>query len=99
MGGMTALHYAAERPENDKMIDLLCTHNADPNAMMSGSGNTPLLMACSCGITCNAQALLNAKAVVNMPNARDKRTPLHQARGHGQESLIKLLLENGADEQ
>jgi hypothetical protein len=94
--GMTAIHVAVRKPENEATIRLLLQHRAEPNATTK-HGETPLLIAAKWGQTANSRTLIDGGADVNFVSTKDGDTPLHRAVKGGHEGMIRLLLEYGAD--
>mmetsp|Transcript_40656 Transcript_40656/g.91308 ORF Transcript_40656/g.91308 Transcript_40656/m.91308 type:complete len:247 (-) Transcript_40656:30-770(-) len=60
-------------------------------------GMTPLHNAAKTGHSALCRLLIDARASVNIANARDGRTPLHCAAGFGHASCTRLLLHSRAD--
>ncbi|KJV74698.1 ankyrin repeat-containing protein 09 [Orientia tsutsugamushi] len=91
----TALHYAV-RACNLKIIDILLTHGANPNAK-DMYNHTPFHYACSKGNLNVIKTLLKHGADSNAQN-RNLDTPFHLAAHHCEFEIIKLLLlKNGAN--
>ncbi|MDE1151425.1 MAG: ankyrin repeat domain-containing protein [Micavibrio sp.] len=94
--GVTALHYAAERPDSiDLLGDLLASTKANID-MPDDDGATPLFYAARRGNRDAAQLLLAKHAAVD---ARDRwqATPLCRAAHAGHTQVIATLLKAGAD--
>ena len=77
------------------MIRLLLL-GADVN-LLSYAGLSPLHVVCEIGDYDLAELLLRAWAVVDAPITLTGGTPLHCAAHHGHASIVKLLLQVGAD--
>ncbi|KJV83790.1 ankyrin repeat family protein [Orientia tsutsugamushi str. UT76] len=91
----TALHYAV-RACNLKIIDILLTHGANPNAK-DMYNHTPFHYACSKGNLNVIKTLLKHGADSNAQNC-NLDTPFHLAAHHCEFEIIKLLLlKNGAN--
>lgn len=107
--GDPALHRASGEG-NEKIVALLLSHRASPNAHACETGDSPLhavAAACcsslksskrqfSCVQTQIAETLLQARADVNARNF-DESTPLHMACRKGHEHMVALLLSHKAD--
>ncbi|KAL8999176.1 MAG: hypothetical protein Q9169_001955 [Polycauliona sp. 2 TL-2023] len=104
--GYTPMHTVFDLEYNVRdqksLIKLLMDHGADPN-IPNDFGETPLFLAVSDGHIAAAEFLLQHGANVN---ARDKdgSTPIHAVKysnvdvdAEDQESLIRLLIDYGAD--
>ena len=74
----------------------LLERGALTNAIDLPTKRTPLLFACSNGLTEVAVALLNHGADIHAVD-KDKNTPLHLACKGGNNVLVSILLERGAD--
>lgn len=95
-GGRTALMWAAYRGDT-AIMNLLIDAGADVNA--EGSLGTPLSQAAWADRTAAARLLIERGARVNQASRMDGYTPLHWAASTDERdaSLVKLLLQNGAD--
>jgi len=93
--GETPLTLALLSYEHKEMVELLLTHGADVNVMLSG-GTTPLSRAIDRDLTYDVELLLANGAD---PNAKvyNWATPVHFAVWHGRTKLLELLLNYGAD--
>jgi ankyrin repeat protein len=90
------LHYAA-RSGSQSLVQLLLEYKADvdiPEAL----GNTPLICAAEQANEGTAKVLLNYNANIGARNW-EGQTALHVAATGGEKhvSIVKLLLDNGAD--
>ena len=93
--GTTALHHATWSG-HAKVVEILLEAGAEVNAK-DDEGETPLQQAAWRGHSLATQALLAMHDVdVNMTN-NVGHTALHQASSSGQESVVHLLLNAGAD--
>lgn len=92
--GETPLSLALWSYSNKQMVELLLTHGADPNVVLS-YGVTPILRAVQRDLPDDVALLLanNANPNVNYSNS----TPLHQAVLHDERPIVQILLANGAD--
>ncbi|HZQ48111.1 MAG TPA: ankyrin repeat domain-containing protein [Verrucomicrobiae bacterium] len=96
--GQSPLHEAASS-DNPAMIEMLIAHKADVNAA-ARDGSTPLIVAARNRRVNVARLLLANHANVNAQTTAGTPTgwrPLHFAVDAGQNDLVKLLLDNGAD--
>ena len=95
-GARSPLMWAAFRG-NVPMLELLLDAGADVNA--EGSVGTPLSQAAWANRTTAARLLIKRGAKVNQVSHMDGYTPLHWAASSEDKdaSLVKLLLEHGAD--
>ena len=93
--GETPLTLALLSYEHKEMMELLLTHGADVNVMLSG-GTTPLSRAIDRDLPYDVELLLANGAD---PNAKvyNWATPVHFAVWHGRTKLLELLLNYGAD--
>lgn len=98
--GRTPVHYAALRGHQNALL-LLLHSNADMN-VRDNSSNTPLHLCSNNGHENCVKALiyfseyLGVKLKVNQKNVRGD-TPLHHAAKWGYQSIVKILMESGAD--
>jgi len=96
----SALHRALDSISADNsnpdlsMVNLLLDYGADTNASTS-SGETPLYIACSKGLTATVQRMLKCGAKVN--GSKYKKSPLNVACKMKHKALIDLLLNDEAD--
>ncbi|XP_059165347.1 ankyrin repeat and KH domain-containing protein mask-like [Physella acuta] len=88
------LSYDANEEEQDKIIEILLKHNADPNEANS-EGYTPLIKAALHDREGCAKLLLEAGADVNRATSRG-HTAMMLAAQRGSTNILKLLLEKGA---
>ena len=96
--GDTALHYAAVAGYDDagKLINVLMQKGANVNAQ-NKNGQTPLFCAVHEDRAKNlATLIINGKADVNLAD-EDGITVLHKAASMNNVSLMKFLIDNGAD--
>jgi len=93
--GETALHKAAERGLAS-LASLLLAHHADVNAK-SLEKRTPLERAAANGHEIVAKALLARGADINIMSTSIWGGALHGAASSGALSLVRFLLDNGAD--
>ncbi|XP_077868262.1 uncharacterized protein LOC102803898 [Saccoglossus kowalevskii] len=97
--GETALHYAANRGSSVS-LRILLDRGSDPN-VQDLRGQTALFkvsaekLSIPDTISC-AKILIKYKANVNTAN-KQGLTPLHIASKYGKQSLMKLLIDSGAD--
>jgi ankyrin repeat protein len=90
--GGTALHSAASRG-SEQIVRLLLAHRADPS-ILNQDGETALGMACAYGHHLPVVTLLlDHKADPNLGNP----TPLQEAAFRGEDAIIELLLQRGAN--
>ena len=83
--------------ENEKAVQLLIQHGADPD-VMSGNGFTPLLNAVIWENYKITELLLNAGADPDIPDGNRHKTPLFVAAQKGYVNIVKLLVDKfGAD--
>lgn len=98
--GFSPLHYAVRgRGGNPEIIQLLIEDGGvDVDIRKPGAGETALMHTSSsaAGLVGCAEKLLNHGAEVNGEDA-DGRTALYYAAEHGSDTIVKLLLERGAD--
>uniref|UniRef100_A0AC34Q306 Rolling pebbles n=1 Tax=Panagrolaimus sp. JU765 TaxID=591449 RepID=A0AC34Q306_9BILA len=80
---------------NSKVSRLLLLSGADPNASWP-DGDTLLCKYSSIGNVSMIQLLLHYKADPNLPNSKNKKTPLMLAAKKNNFEVVKLLLKNGA---
>ncbi|MFP5237610.1 MAG: ankyrin repeat domain-containing protein [Acidobacteriota bacterium] len=92
--GETPLSLALWSYHNKQMLELLLTHGADPNVVLS-YGITPILRAVQRDLPDDVALLLanNANPNVDFSNS----TPLHQAVLQDARPIVQILLANGAD--
>lgn len=97
MSGRTALHWAAARSNNVKVIQMLLKSGANVNAQ-DGMGYTPLHTAVEGSKSDKKilQTLLKAGAKINATGMGDD-TPLHMAAAKNEPWVLKLLLQAGAN--
>lgn len=93
--GMTALHWAAERGD-DELAQLLLQAGASPAAVTRLGRYTPLHLACKNGHALVVRRLLEANAD-SRATTTTGATPLHFAAAAGSRDAIQLLLDRGAD--
>lgn len=86
----------AARPRQGEIVRMLLDKGANVNAR-DHEGMTPLHLACVWGHYREAEALVNAKADLNLQEHWGNRTPLHIACQGGLTNLTALLLAHGAD--
>lgn len=82
--GMTPLHYAAARGNEEALIELLKCPDIDISVRTHGK---PIIMYKSC---------YRSLAFFHQSRDEQKLTPLHMAVSYGQISSTRILLENGA---
>jgi ankyrin repeat protein len=92
--GETPLSLALWAYNNKPMVELLLTHGADPNVVLS-YGVTPIYRAVQRDLPDDVALLLANNANPNQNYANS--TPLHQAVIHDQRPIVQILLANGAD--
>ena len=96
----SALHYAVDSISADDSnpdlseVNLLLDYGADINTS-SSSGETPLYIACSKGLTTTVQRMLKCGAKVD--GSKYKKSPLNIACKMKHKALIDLLLNGEAD--
>jgi ankyrin repeat protein len=93
--GETPLTLALLSYEHKEMVELLLTHGADANVMLS-HGDTPLHRAVERDLPYDVELLLANGAD---PNARgfNWQSPVHMAVWHGRTGILEVLLNYGAD--
>ena len=93
--GETPLGLALMSYEHKEMLELLLTHGAEVNVMLSG-GTTPLSRAIDRDLPYDVELLLANGAD---PNATGYygQTPVHLAIFHARTRVLELLLDYGAD--
>lgn len=89
------LHDAAKLNKADEVVSLIAGR-ADPQVCEPGFGWSALHVAAGNGATAAADALLDARALVNA-RANDGEVPLHLASADGHTQVIKLLAAGRAD--
>ena len=83
--------------ENEKAVQLLIQHGADPD-VISGNGFTPLLNAVIWENYKITELLLNAGADPDIPDGRRHKTPVFVAAQKGYIDIVRLLVDKfGAD--
>ena len=92
--GMTALHWAAFH-DDDQLARLLLEAEADVAAATRVGAITPLSLAASNGSVTMIQALVDAKASVNIPTSTGA-TPLMTAATSGSVDAVRALLDHDA---
>ncbi|MBE8724694.1 ankyrin repeat domain-containing protein [Flavobacterium hungaricum] len=85
----------AASEDNEKTIQLLIDHGADPNASLE-NGYTALMSASSFGSIEVLNCLLKNKANPNLKRRIDQMTALELAETNGDAAKVKLLLKYGA---
>ncbi|RUS91478.1 hypothetical protein EGW08_000802 [Elysia chlorotica] len=92
-GGESPLHKAvgADKPE---MVDLLCSHGANPN-IPDAWGKFPIHLASERGLLRCISVLIDHGASLEVRDAQGQ-TPLGSAVVEGQTKVARALLENGA---
>jgi HEAT repeat protein len=93
---LAALMQAASRNDDAAIRQILLAHPDVLNDHEDGSGWTALHAAAGVGRLRAVEALVKAKAALNIQNTAG-RTPLHEAIRGGHHAIVKLLLESGAD--
>jgi cellobiose-specific phosphotransferase system component IIA len=93
--GMTALHWAAFNDDLE-MARMLLGAGANVKAETRLGAVTPLFMACKNGSASMIEALAQAGADANLPNAHGT-TPLMMAAASGSAEAVKVLLDHGAN--
>ncbi|KAM0560007.1 hypothetical protein ACHAPJ_003964 [Fusarium lateritium] len=91
----TALQAAVESGQGD-IVDILLEHGADPN-LGGGEFGHPIIAAASKSEEVIFEALLRAKADVNVTGGEYMSTPLIYAAMSLPQSSLRLLLDAGAD--
>ena len=94
--GMTALHWSAERGDND-ITALLLSAGARVESTTRLGAYRPLHLAAKGGHTSVVRALLEADAIPNPGTTTGGVTPLHLAATSGSPSSAAVLIEYGAD--
>jgi ankyrin repeat protein len=94
--GMTALHWSAERGDDDIAL-LLLSAGATVEPTTRLGAYRPLHLAAKGGHTSVVRALLEAGALPNPGTTTGVVTPLHLAAASGNASSVAVLLEHGAD--
>jgi ankyrin repeat protein len=79
------------------MLDRLLKAGADPNAPLTGAGDTALMMAARTGKTDAIRVLVEASADVNARETWGGTTPLMWAVSEGHAEAAKMLIGAGAD--
>ncbi|KAE8548002.1 hypothetical protein EYB25_009795 [Talaromyces marneffei] len=96
--GSTALHLASWRGHEEAIKELLNTNyglRSEYLNLKDEDGRTALHIACK-GRDESVKVLLDRKAEISLQTANGK-TPLMEAIWHSHESIVELLVENGAD--
>ncbi|XP_052079497.1 ankyrin repeat domain-containing protein 2-like [Mytilus californianus] len=93
LGGCTALHYAAGRKENTKVVRFLVTCGINPNTQ-SKQGNTALHVAVIFQRTKTVHLLISSAVDLNTQDV-DGSTALHYAARIGNTEIIHLLIVSG----
>ena len=99
--GKTPLHFAIEREqinseEYDPIVALLLKHDAPVN-VASITGETPLYVACSKGLTAVVKQLLDCKADVGLTTSNSNKYPMMIACERKFRDIAIMLLDRGAD--
>ena len=94
--GMTALHWAAERGDQE-LADILIYAGANVSAVTRIGLYTPLHLAAKAGSAGVARALVAAGADVNVQANPSGATPMHMAASTGSAEVINLLADAKAD--
>jgi uncharacterized protein len=94
--GVTPLQLAAMNG-SASMIDKLLKAGANPNALLTPSGDTALMMAARTGTPEAIRVLLEAGATVNAKESWGGTTALMWAVSEQHAAAVKLLLDHGAD--
>lgn len=94
----TALHVVASYAHGWNVVDTLCKHGANPNAV-NACGNTPMFEAIVHGNAKMIQKLADRGADVNDARSTDGCTPLYCAIRTKMETCVSALLAAGADVQ
>lgn len=89
------LHVAAIHGYDD-IVEIMISHDADPNIRSGIAGQTPLQLAAFHGSVESADHLLRAGANPNGQNDEGD-TPIQVAALRGHENLVRLLLSYGAE--
>ena len=93
--GYTALHYAS-RAGNNKIVEYLLDHGANPNAQTKSGKETPLHRAAYQGHDTTVTLLLKHGANPLLQNA-DGDTALHKSASRKLYTVTNILLENSPD--
>ncbi len=93
--GMTALHWAADRGDQD-LAALLLRSGADPGAVTRIGRHTPLHVAATRGHSAVVRLLVEARADVGAKTTTGA-VPLHFAAASGSRETVALLLDHRAD--
>lgn len=93
--GFTPLLFAAVKGDVPS-IELLLDAGADPNYSLP-SGGKPLMVAIAYRRTSAGLALLEGGALATARNERTGTTPLHVAAQQGDLTMVRALLDRGAD--
>ena len=101
--GRTPLHFAVERltgktnlNEYDPIVALLLKYNAPVN-VLSNTGETPLYIACTKGVTGVVKQLLDCRVAVGLTTKEWKKYPLMIACVRKFTDIAMMLLDRGAD--
>ena len=94
--GMTALHWSAERGDND-IASLLLSAGARVESPTRLGAYRPLHLAARGGHASVVRELLQAGALPNPGTTTGVVTPLHLAAASGSASSVAVLIEHGAD--
>jgi ankyrin repeat protein len=94
--GMSALHWAAERGDQE-MADALIYAGANISAVTRIGQYTPLHLAAKNGSAAVAKALIKAGADVNAKTTNSGVTAMHMAAASGSAEVIHLLADAKAD--
>jgi ankyrin repeat protein len=94
--GFTALHHAAYQNDGLTLRELITSGKMNPNSL-NAKGDTPLHIAAAKGNAKAVDTLLMSEGILVNIKDIDGNIPLHLAVKQGEESIVRQLLEKGAN--